>query len=78
MLDGTEKKECLKILALLSYDNLVSLTDTVTGKVVAVENREGLQLKDYSCVVCRKRLMSLNLNNLVPWLWCILHNEHEH
>lgn len=42
MLNEIEKKGCYKILELLSLDSLISLTDTVTGKVVTVESKEGL------------------------------------
>jgi hypothetical protein len=41
-MDDFEKKECLKILDLLTVENLLSLTDTVTGRVVTVENKEGI------------------------------------
>lgn len=41
MMDDFEKNECLKILELLTIDNLLSLTDTVTGRVVTVEKKEG-------------------------------------
>ena len=43
MMDDFEKKECLKILNLLTVDNLLSLTDTVTGRVVTVESKEGIK-----------------------------------
>ena len=41
-MDDFEKTECFKILDLLTLDNLLSLTDTVTNRVVSVENREGI------------------------------------
>lgn len=47
MLDEIEKKGCCKILELLSLDNLISLTDTVTGKVVTVESKDGLYLSGF-------------------------------
>jgi hypothetical protein len=40
-MDDFERGECLKILDLLTHDNLISLTDTVTGRVVTAENKEG-------------------------------------
>ncbi|XP_028398963.1 uncharacterized protein C3orf38 homolog [Dendronephthya gigantea] len=39
-MDDFEKKECLQILDLLTLDNLLSLTDTVTNRVVSAENKE--------------------------------------
>jgi hypothetical protein len=50
MMDDFEKKECLKILDLLTLDNLLSLTDTVTGRVVTVENKEGMYIYDYMVI----------------------------
>ena len=49
-MDDFEKKECLKILDLLTLDNLLSLTDTVTGRVVTVENKEGMYIYDYMVI----------------------------
>ena len=52
-MDDLEKGECLKILDLLTVDNLLSLTDTVTGRVVTVESKEGIK---WSCLPHLKRL----------------------
>lgn len=40
-MDDFERKELKKILDLLTLDSLTSLTDTVTGRVVTAENKEG-------------------------------------
>ena len=52
MMDDLEKSECLKILDLLTVDNLLSLTDTVTGRVVTVESKAGIK---WSCLPHLKR-----------------------
>lgn len=41
-LSKTERAGCTNILKLMSKDNLLSLTDTVTNKMIVVENTAGI------------------------------------
>lgn len=40
-LSETERSGCVKILKLMSHDDLLSLSDTVTNKLIVVENVAG-------------------------------------